>query len=98
MKRLRYATPASHDISDILCYIARDNPSAADRLADRVERECQRIAADPDRGTHHDDLPRDLLVYRISSYLIIYQVEQSDVMILRVVHGARDLGSMFSEE
>jgi toxin ParE1/3/4 len=98
MKRLRYASPASRDISDILSYIARDNPAAADKLADRMEVECQRIAANPERGTHHDELPAHLFVYHVASYLIIYRREDFGVMILRVVHGARDIGSMFSEE
>jgi toxin ParE1/3/4 len=36
-------------------------------------------------------------VSRFPKHLIFYQARETEILILRVVHGARDLGSLFSE-
>ncbi len=48
-----------------------------------------RLQADELRGT------RRLPVIGFSSHLIFYQLQHGEILVLRVVHGARDLESLF---
>ncbi len=93
----RYTRFARQDYLDIAAYISRDNPGAAAKIVDRIEAECHLIVREPERGLRHDELSEDLYVRRVGAYLVIYQIDQLGPMILRIVHGARDLGSFFSE-
>jgi plasmid stabilization system protein ParE len=56
----------------------------------------RKTAAFPNRGHRHREVTiPNVLVYRVSSYLIAYEQETNPLMILRVVHGARDLKRLF---
>ncbi len=92
---LRYTSHAQSDFAEIAEYIARDNPVAAYEFANRLEQACESIGGRPDRGFPHEDLPAPLLVVPIKDFLIVYRVDDLGVVILRCVHGARDLGPLF---
>jgi len=38
---------------------------------------------------------RRVLIHKFPKHLIFYQVRKSEILILRIVHGARDLESLF---
>lgn len=50
-----------------------------------------KFGAEELRGT------RRMFVARFPKHLIFYQVRENEILILRVVHGARDFESLFSE-
>jgi len=88
---------AEDDLLEIWAYIAADNPAAADRVLDRIEDVFGRIAAHPQLGAARPDLA-DGLRYSVSgNYLVLYRQVDDAVEIVRVVHGGRDLPSLFRD-
>jgi toxin ParE1/3/4 len=85
--RLSYARGALADLDEIFSYIARDNPQAAARLADRIERVAALIAERPYIGTvtRKSNFRR----FPVGNYLIVHEVGPDEVIIQYVRHGAR---------
>jgi toxin ParE1/3/4 len=86
---------ARSDLDKIWDYIAQDNPTAADRLMDRIEVQCQRLADAPQLGRPRPQHAAGLYSYRVRNYLIFYFVNATGIEIARVLHGARDLPKIF---
>ncbi len=53
------------------------------------------LASHPHLGRCRDDLGVGSRSFAVGEYVIVYWVENSDVLILRVVHGRRDLETLF---
>ena len=80
-------------------YIARDNLPAADRLLDAAEETFKLIAENPDIGSQRSF--RKLVGVRLRTvtgfrnYLVFYKTREETVVIVRVLHGMRDLPRFF---
>jgi len=76
-------------------WIARDNPVAAQGLLDAVLNAAERIGQYPQIGAHRPDLTASaryrFVVLTGYPYLIAYAVDRDPPVIVRVLHGARDL-------
>jgi toxin ParE1/3/4 len=91
-----HLTPqASQDLDDISDYVAQTNPAAARRLIDAIERQCERLAKFPGMGRQRDDLGSGLYSFPVRKYIIVYRQVDDGIEVIRVVHGARDLPSLF---
>lgn len=89
----RLTIPASQDLQAIHDYIWQHSPDAADRVAQRLLDMMRDLARTPGMGHHRDDLAdRMLRTQNVGPYLIIYQPDTQPIQIIRVLHGARDLG------
>ena len=78
--------------------IARENPAAADRIYDRLEARISILARYPEAGPARPDIAADARVLVESPYLVLYRLIAEGVQIVRVLHGARDIGAgPFSE-
>jgi toxin ParE1/3/4 len=97
--RLRIAPQAEEDLDSIWYYVATDSASVeiADRLVDSLTSRFLLLSRHPyvgrSRATEFGPGTRSLAV---SEYVIVYTIDEDSVQILRVVHGRRDLESMFS--
>ena len=90
---VRLLSPAETDLAEILLYIAADNPSAAEKLANTIERRLGGLQKHPHSGQIPADHRIAQMGYRylvIENYLFFYVVEGAEVFIHRIVHGARD--------
>lgn len=80
-------------------YIARDNLPAADRLLNAAEKTFKLIAGNPHIGSQHSFRKlvgiRSRAVRGFGNYLVFYQTQGEAVVILRVIHGMRDLPRFF---
>ena len=80
-------------------YIARDNLPAADRLLDAAEETFRLIAENPEIGSQRCFRKfvgiRSRPVAGFSNYLVFYQRREKTVVIVRVLHGMRDLPRFF---
>jgi toxin ParE1/3/4 len=92
-RSVRLFALAEQDIVDICEYIAVENPSAAERVLSRIERDLSAIGTQPFVGR----IPRDpdiaRLGYRyfiIADYLAFYRLEPSLIVVYRIFHVARD--------
>lgn len=94
----RIAPQASADLDDIWYYIASDSRSIeiADQFIDSITARFLLLGDHPYLGRpRDDDFGIGLRSFPVGEYLIIYQVENEAVGILRVVHGRRDLDELF---
>lgn len=92
MAQVRWSLTAQQDLFDIEEYIARDSPVYAVRVVDRIIEAVERLEAHPRVGRTVPEFQRDDLREVISgAYRVVYQVDLSDIHIVRVVHAARRL-------
>lgn len=94
MKRLPvvYLRTAQNDLTEILRYIQRDNPSSAEKFIDSIDRSLKRLASFPNSGVVPKDDRLASLGYRlavIGEYLAFYVIHSGRVEIRRVLHGRR---------
>jgi toxin ParE1/3/4 len=89
---------AKADLLDIWRYIAADNPTAADRVLERIWEGFRVIARFPQGGTARPELAQDLRCYSVRNYVIFFRPAKNGVEIARVLHGARDIDSIFGAE
>jgi toxin ParE1/3/4 len=85
----RLTPRAETDIEAIARHIADDNPSAALRWLDELERHLGNLGAMPGIGTPRPEVRPDLRLFAVGSYLILHRVVGDAVEVVRVVHGAR---------
>lgn len=91
MNPRRLSIQAERDLRNLLEYLADRSP-AADRLSRRLERAINSLAANPELGRERPDL-RSFPVE--NTYLIIYSLSGAGIEIIRVIHGSRDLPTLF---
>ena len=108
MKRLKplVSAVADNDIGVIVEYIAQDNPSAALEFREEFIATLNRLCQLPDTGhrqryTDSEEFS-DIAVIRVSSrfrnYLVFYRWDSNHVVVLRVLHGARDIPTLLLED
>jgi toxin ParE1/3/4 len=87
---------AERDIDAIWVYIADRDFDAADRVRDEIKAEIQTLALHPGMGHSRQEI-KDvrLRVWSIYSYLIVYRFDDHELVVVRVVHGARNIGAVF---
>jgi toxin ParE1/3/4 len=62
-----------------------------------IEERCRLIAEFPESGKSREELSPGLRSVVVDSYLIFYRNPDDLVQIVRILHGRRDLGSIFRE-
>lgn len=94
MKGLLFSQAAHEDLLEIWCYIAKDNPDAADLLEHDIRLEAQTLVALPTLGHRRQDLTqRDVWFHTVRKhYLLVYRWGEA-IEIVRVLHGARDVAA-----
>lgn len=96
MPRLHYSDAARSDLYEIAAHIAEDSQTAAGRVVANLERACLSIAQQPGIGRKRPDLAPDLNGFPVGNYVIFYEKTGDVVVIVRVLHGARDLPALFA--
>ena len=86
---------AEQDLIDIWSYISDDNSDAADRLLDEIDVVCDTLADTPHAGRRREELSDGLRSMHVGNYVILYRSRGESVIVIRVLHGARDLPEMF---
>ena len=94
---VRFTRLAELDLEDIGDTIAADNPSIALRFIRDIRDHCERIAATPHAYTARPELGPEIRCCVHQRYLIFFQPTITEVLIVRVLHGSRDLIQLFSE-
>jgi toxin ParE1/3/4 len=91
---------ARRDLLDAVRWIARDNPAAARALRDGVAVAAVRIGGHGRIGALRPELadePYRFLTLTGFPYVIVYNAERRPPLILRILHGARDLPEVLRE-
>jgi toxin ParE1/3/4 len=97
MARLTMTASARADLKAIYAYIANDDPRAARRVIERLRAVARVLASNPGIGRNRgQDLRPGLSSFPVGRHLLIYQPQPGGIVLVRVVHGARDLPALFS--
>jgi toxin ParE1/3/4 len=81
---------AAQDILEIWEYIAADNPLAAGRVRDDIQKTIRALAPLPHQGHRRPDLTaRPLRFTRVRDYLIAYAPDEHPLWVIAVMHGRR---------
>lgn len=89
---------ADSDLISIWYYVATNSASIeiADRLIDSITDRFFLLARHPYIGRARDeDLRPGLRSFSVGEYVIIYRIQDGDVLILRVLRGSRDIEGLF---
>src|SRR5437660_870476 len=104
MKARIIRTPlAESDLLEIHDYIDDENPAAADRFLAAAEKCFEMVGRMPGSGRRWESLHPELADVRVypipkfRNYLVFYRPLRDGVLILTVLHGARDLEQVLNE-
>lgn len=92
------APSASRDLNEIADYFLTINLEAGEKLFREFNKKCQNLAKFPSIGRSYAHIKASLRGLPLDGYIILYQVLDDGVEILRVVSGNRDLESLFADE
>jgi len=95
--QIRLLKIAEEDFTEIIKFIADDNPTAAEAIANKIEKNLELLANNPHLGR----IPRDEeirnLGYRyiiVQNYIVFYTIEGRTILIHRILHTARNYKSL----
>ncbi len=97
MKNLKINPQVYDDLKDIKNYIAEDSELEAEKVINKILIDIERLSQFPESGTFLKNKIRCSLKYRYIitySYATVYYVENDDVIILTVLHLARDFSAL----
>ena len=96
MKGFKLSPEAARDIREIWAYIAQDSAETARKIRLSLFNACHLLAENPAIGHLREDLTdQPVRFWPAGPYLIIYDPHSRPLAIIRVVHGARDVPSLF---
>lgn len=89
---------AADDLIEIWDYIAEDNVARADAFIDDADAQFHLLLEQPMLGRSREELAPGIRSVPLGRYVIFYEVIPDGIAIVRVLHGARDLGPLFEGE
>lgn len=104
MYRILYTPLAREDMLEILIYVSEDlyAPQSAARLLNKIEKDISRLGENPYSAPVARDeyLASQEFRYLVSGkYIVLYKVDDvsHNVIVYRIVYGARNLALLFPE-
>jgi toxin ParE1/3/4 len=95
--KIERSPEAEQDILEIWLYVAKESgPRRADFIIDKIEKAYEMLVDFPEIGNLRPDIAADVRGLVSSPYLILYRIGTSRIEIARIVHGSRDLPSVFN--
>ena len=97
MLRILIDPEADNDLNEIFNYIASDNPVAARKVYLAAAETFERLSFMPNIGRQEHFKITGLIgmrmipLSRFPNYLVFYRTTETELRILRLLHGARDL-------
>jgi len=104
MSRVRQLIRARLDLVEIIAYLAEQSEDAARRFRREAQATFERLAGMPGMGTRYTpDEPtygelRYFPVSKFRNHLVFYRPTPDGIEVVRVLHGARDIGAILAEE
>ncbi|MBD2776276.1 type II toxin-antitoxin system RelE/ParE family toxin [Iningainema tapete] len=98
-RRCELTELADQDIFEVSVYVAQNlGVAAAQRFIDTINEKFQLLANSPGLGRSRLDLAPELRSFPVGKYIIFYRPISEGILVVRVLHGARDITSIFEAE
>lgn len=88
---LRFSRKAAEDLEDIGDFIAQGDPLRAASFVAELQGNCQKLLDNPDAYPTRPELGQGLRVSVHGRYLIFFKSAGNDLLIVRILQGARNL-------
>ena len=99
MAQVRWSLTAGNDLQDIEDFIARDSVLHAVAFVDRIVESAETLLKNLRIGRVVPEFSReDLREVIFRNYRIVYLLQDERAIVLRVVHGSRDLAALTRRE
>ena len=96
MPRIRFTSSAESDLLELWLTIAEDNLAAADKSLDTVQAAVALLATQPEMGRMRPELANGLRSFPTRTpYIIFYLPEKGGLLVVRVLHHARDIDAEY---
>lgn len=95
--RIVWSEPAIADLEAVHDYIARDSPDRASHCVQQLIQSVRPLRDFPQMGRivpEGDGRQREIIH---APYRLIYRVSETEIYVLTVVHGSRDLAALLEE-
>jgi len=95
---------ALEDITEIACYLRERSQTVAAKFLQLLDATYEQLAGMPELGTKkyfaHPEMQNVRIwpVKKYRNYLLFYRIEEDRILVLRVLHGARDYEGLFGGE
>jgi toxin ParE1/3/4 len=86
---------AEADLIDIWVFVAQHHAEAADRLVEQLHEKCQFLANSPKVGRQRPELDPSIRSFAVGNYVIFYRESLKGIEVARLIHGRRDIPSLF---
>lgn len=86
------------DLPEIWAYIAEDSPDRADAFVDLIDSKFQILARQPGVGRRRPELSSEIRSFAVGRYVVFYLSLSSGIEVVRVIHGSRDIESIFTAD
>lgn len=93
-----FAPLAEQDIEAIGDYIAQDNPNRAIIFTTELLNQCSKISASPKAFRLRPELGTNVRSCAYGNYVIFFQDDNREILIVRILHGSIDIEAQFSKE
>jgi toxin ParE1/3/4 len=90
-RKCEFTRLAEADLAEIALYIAADSPKTALSFVDELRRHCRQLTEHPARNPLREQYGAGVRVAVHGKYLIFYVERGNEVIIERILHGARHL-------
>ncbi len=97
MPIVRKTKEAEEDLLQLWIYIAQDNETAANHIYDQIEQKSLLYAENPEIGRTRHEVRTSLRSFVIAPYTVFYQPIDDGIILVRVLHGSRDVRAIFSD-
>lgn len=95
---IRRSPAAVADADEIWSYIAADNPEAATRMLQRIADAAHRLTDFPLSAPCFPEAGENIRCLTVGPYRTFYQVNHDHILIIRVLHAARDVAGLFDTD
>jgi toxin ParE1/3/4 len=95
---VKWSVPAKNDLKQIHDYIAKDSKYYAQNVVQEIVAKSEKLTDFPEIGRSVPEISdqniRELIVY---SYRLIYEISETVIEILAIIHGRRDFNSAWDD-
>ena len=95
MPELIISPEAETDLLEIWFYIAQDSPVNADRFLDKLKEKALKLCEYNEIGLDRSELAESLKSFPVDRYLLYYRPTSAGIELVRVLHGSRDINTLF---
>jgi toxin ParE1/3/4 len=97
MVSAKFTALALQDLKEIRNFIAKDKSGIASQYMTMLKQKCELLASSPGLGVQREEYCK-LYKFPVNSYLIFYRPSQTGIDVIRILHGNRDINSVFNSQ